>query len=438
MGRHDQRLTELLIGKRAHIGIIGAGYVGLPLARAFVSAGFRTTAFDIDEEKVGLLNAGVSYISYISSDLIAEMRHGGFAASADFTGISECDALLICVPTPLTQNREPDTSYIVATCNTITPNLRAGQLVVLESTTYPGTTDEVVRPILERSSLVVGETLFVAYSPEREDPNNPHYRTEDIPKLVGGCTPNCLAVVETLYRMVVKRVVPVASTRVAEAAKIFENTFRAVNIALVNELKMIFTRMDLDVWEVIDAAATKPFGFMRFVPGPGLGGHCVPIDPFYLSWKAREYDAECRFIEMAGEINTYMPYWVVNQTVIGLSRRGVSIKGAKILLLGLAYKRNVDDDRESPSYKLMSLLTNHGAVVHYHDPFVPLIKQRRRFNQFAGMSNTPLSEVPNYDAVLIATDHDDIDWDLVRDRAKLIVDTRGVYRDQVLAHVIRA
>jgi len=423
--------VELLerIGRGEEIvGVLGLGYVGLPLAAAFLKKGVKVIGLDTDAAKVDSLLRGKTYIQHIPDALIRECLSEGFEPTTDFGRARECDAILICVPTPLTVNHEPDMTYVIGSCESLVPHLRKGQMIVLESTTYPGTTDEVMRPILERSGLKADQDFWLAYSPEREDPNNPDFETVTIPKVVGADHPEALAAAVALYGRVIKRVVPVSSTRVAEAAKILENTFRAVNIALVNELKVVFTRMGIDVWEVIDAAATKPFGFMRFTPGPGLGGHCIPIDPFYLTWKAREYDVASRFIETAGEVNTSMPHWVVMQTMEAFSKRGRGLAGSKILMVGLAYKKNVDDARESPSYKLWELLEHQGVEVSYHDPFIPVVPPSREHGQFAGRLSTPLDRAGEFDAVLISTDHDGIDWAALLDRAKLVIDTRGVYR----------
>lgn len=421
-------LLERINNKTAVIGVLGLGYVGLPLAVVFSRKGFSVVGLDTDEEKVEKLRRGKTYIRHIPDAVIAELRDRGFDPTSDFARARDCDAVLICVPTPLTAHREPDMTYVVGSCEAIAPHLRPGQLIVLESTTYPGTTDEVMRPILERSGLRAGRDFFIGYSPEREDPNNPDYDTATIPKVVGADDPMGLELMKALYGQVVIRVVPVSSTRVAEAAKILENTFRAVNIALVNELKMVFSRMGIDIWEVIEAAATKPFGFMKFTPGPGLGGHCIPIDPFYLTWKAREYDMPTRFIEMAGEVNSAMPHYVVQQVLEAFSARGRGLRGARILIVGLAYKKNVDDARESPSFKLIELLEARGAEVSYHDPFIPVIPKTREHSHLAGRESVPLSRASDFDAVLIATDHDGIDWARLLDDARLIVDTRGVYR----------
>ncbi len=421
-------LLDRIREKTAVIGVLGLGYVGLPLAVAFARKGFRVVGLDTDGAKVERLRQGRTYIRHIPDEVVSELAARGFEPTSDFSLARECDAILLCVPTPLTAHREPDMTYIVGSCEAIALHLRRGQLIVLESTTYPGTTDEVMRPILERSGLIAGKDFYVGYSPEREDPNNPDYDTVTIPKVVGADDPEGLELLKALYGAVVARVVPVSSTRVAEATKILENTFRAVNIALVNELKMVFGRMGIDIWEVIEAAATKPFGFMKFTPGPGLGGHCIPIDPFYLTWKAREYDMPTRFIEMAGEVNSAMPHFVVQQVLEAFSARGRGLRGATVLLVGLAYKKNVDDARESPSFRLIDLLEARGAAVSYHDPFIPVIPRTRDHPHLAGRESVPLSRAAEFDAVLIATDHDGIDWARLLEDARLVVDTRGVYR----------
>lgn len=412
------------------VGIIGLGYVGLPLALAAVRQGLKVIGFDINPQRVEELNAGRGAFKHIpAEELAAGVRSGQFVATADFSRLGEPDALLIAVPTPLTKQREPNLSYVVSTTEAIAKCLRKGQLVVLESTTYPGTTDEVMRPILEEASgLASGKDFFLAFSPEREDPGNPHFGTSTIPKVVGGDGADALAMADALYSTFVVKTVPVSSTATAEAVKLTENIFRAVNIALVNELKTVYAAMGIDIWEVIDAAKTKPFGFMPFYPGPGLGGHCIPIDPFYLTWKAREYDITTRFIELAGQINSGMPYLVVNRLaeLVDTELRK-SLSASRILVIGLAYKKNIEDTRESPSLKLIELIEQRGAEVAYHDPHVPAVPPTRNYPQLAGRTSVPLtaSELAAFDAVLIATDHDDVDYRLLAEHSKLIVDTRN-------------
>ena len=438
MSKDFQTVLSDIKNKKATVGIVGMGYVGLPLTIEFAKQGFPVVGLDIDRVKVDELNKGNSYIKHIPAEKIKQARQTGFYATDDFSKVSECDAVLLCVPTPLTSHREPDMSYIESTCESIYPHLQKNQLVILESTTYPGTTDDVMKPILEKSGLKAGQDFYLAYSPEREDPNNPNFNTSTIPKVVGGYDSKSLELAKALYENVIVKVVPVSSTRVAEASKIVENTFRAVNIAFVNELKMIFDVMGIDVWEVLDAAATKPFGFMKFSPGPGLGGHCIPIDPFYLTWKAREYDMPTRFIEMAGEINTAMPYYVVSKAIEILADLDVSIKKSKILIIGMAYKKNVDDTRESPSYKLMDLLSQKGATVDYHDPYVSEISTSRHYKAYNGKKSVPIDKISDYDLVLISTNHDDIDWDFVLENSKRIIDTRNVYKDIQSSKVVKA
>lgn len=399
-------LFEKITERSANIGIIGMGYVGLPLAIEFCKAGFPVTGFDIDPEKVHMLNAGQSYIRHIDITPIANCGiRNRFSASSDFSLLAEKDCVLICVPTPLNKNREPDMTYVFNTTETIAQYLRKGQLIILESTTYPGTTDDDMRAILEKTGLTAGTDFHLAFSPEREDPANKDFSLKTTPKVVGGYTPKCLALAKALYDTIVIATVPVSSTRAAEATKLIENIYRSVNIALVNELKMLFDRMGIDVWECIEAAKTKPFGYQPFYPGPGLGGHCIPLDPFYLTWKAREYEFATRFIELAGEINTSMPEYVVSKVAIALNDMGKPIKGSNILLLGLAYKANVDDDRESPSYRLIQRLEELGARVDYNDPYIPAIRLTREFPQYAGRKSVEIS--PGYDLILIATAHDD-------------------------------
>jgi UDP-N-acetyl-D-glucosamine dehydrogenase len=422
-------LRRRIESRAAPIGVIGLGYVGLPLVRAVTEREFRVTGFDIDPEKVRLLNQGRSYIHHLPDDLIAGLVSSGrFEAVTDFAKLAGMDAILICVPTPLTRYREPDLSYVVATTEAVARHLRPGQLVVLESTTYPGTTREVMKPILERGGLKSGRDFFLAYSPEREDPGNAAYDARRIPKVVGGDGPEALRLVRALYDQFVTHTVPVSSLETAEAVKLTENIFRAVNIALVNELKVIYDVMGIDVWEVVEAAKTKPFGFMPFYPGPGLGGHCIPIDPFYLTWKAREHEVSTRFIELAGEVNTAMPRYVVDRLTAALSDRlGKSVRGARVLILGVAYKKNVDDTRESPSFKIMELLERRGAEVEFHDPLVAEIPGLREYPEFAGRRSVPLDRktLKRFDAALIATDHDGVDYKLVAAACPLVVDTRN-------------
>jgi UDP-N-acetyl-D-glucosamine dehydrogenase len=423
----ERGLAARLEAREAVVGIVGLGYVGLPLAMAAAEAGFRVVGFDIDADKVRLLNDGRSYVGTVPSPRIgAQHQDGRFRASADFSELAGCDAVAICVPTPLTRQREPDLSAVRATARAIAATLRPGQLIVLESTTYPGTTREVVIPILEGGGMKSGRDFFVGYSPEREDPGNRDYSTADIPKVVAGHGAEAARLIAALYGGIVRQVVPVSTLEVAEAVKITENIFRAVNIALVNELKVTYEAMGIDIWEVIEAAKTKPFGFMPFYPGPGLGGHCIPIDPFYLAWKAREYDLATRFIELAGEINVAMPRHVVDRLVAALDRH---VRGARILILGVAYKKNVSDIRESPAFKLMALLEKRGATVDYHDPHVPEIARTREHLEYAGRRSVDLNEasLAACDAVLLAADHDDIDYALTAAHAKLIVDTRNAF-----------
>jgi len=424
-----EALRRRLVARAAAVGVIGLGYVGLPLVGAIAGAGFRVVGFDIDPVKVAELNAGRSYIRHIpDADIARVVQERRFRAVTDFAELAAVDAVLICVPTPLTRHREPDLSYVVGTTEAIAPHLRRGQLVVLESTTYPGTTREVMRPILERGGLRSGVDFFLAYSPEREDPGNSQYSTTRIPKVVGGDGDAALALATALYDQFVAGTVPVASPETAEAVKLTENIFRAVNIALVNELKTVYEAMGIDVWEVIRAAATKPFGFMPFYPGPGLGGHCIPIDPFYLTWKAREYDISTRFIELAGEINTAMPRHIVDRLQAALDERtGKGLKGARVLILGVAYKKNVDDTRESPALRIMELLEARGAVVAYHDPFVPEIPRSREHAEFAGRRSLALAAetARGVDAALICTDHDGVDYRLLVQHCPLVIDTRN-------------
>jgi UDP-N-acetyl-D-glucosamine dehydrogenase len=418
-------LIEKIATRQARIGVIGLGYVGLPLVIEFCKAGFQVAGFDVDQNKVLLLNKGKSYIKHIDASRITQYS-SSFTPTTDFSKLSEMDCIVICVPTPLNKYREPDMSYVFTTTESVAKYLRRGQLISLESTTYPGTTDEDMRAILEKTGLKAGQDFHLAFSPEREDPNNGSFSTSTIPKVVGGYTKDCLNVAKAMYDTIVVKTVPVSSTKVAEATKLLENIYRSVNIAMVNELKMLFDRMGIDVWEVIEAAKTKPFGFQAFYPGPGLGGHCIPIDPFYLTWKAREYDFATRFIELAGEINTHMPYYVIQRTVDSLNCRGLSIKGAKVLVLGIAYKKNVDDMRESPSLKLIELYREKGAVVDYNDPYIPEMPRLRNHNLLE-MKSVQLTEtsIGQYDAVVIATDHSAYDYPWINKHARLIIDTRN-------------
>jgi len=411
------------------VGIIGMGYVGLPLALQFAASGCRVTGFDIDPAKVKDLKAGRSYIRHIPDREIASaLGQRRFDATTDFSVVAEQDAILICVPTPLDGHREPDLSFVLGTGRSIAQYLQREQLISLESTTYPGTTDEELRPVLEKgSNLKAGVDFHLVFSPEREDPGNLQFRTQNIPKIVGGLTPACRDAGCELYGKVVKEVIAVSSTRAAEATKLIENIFRCINIAMVNELKVVFERMGVDIWEVIEAAKTKPFGYMPFYPGPGLGGHCIPIDPFYLTWKAREYGVPTKFIELAGEVNTSMPRYVISRLLEALSDQGKPLKGARVLILGLAYKKNVDDPRESPSFELWDLLCKRGAVVGYHDPYIPKAPKMRHHPDVEGTPSVALTAeaLGGYDAVLIATDHDSIDYESVVRHAPLVIDTRN-------------
>ena len=423
-------LAEKIRAQEAEIGVIGMGYVGLPLALAAAEAGFSVTGFDIDGAKVAALQGGRSYIAHIAGEAVTAARKSGrFAATADFAELRRMDLVLACVPTPLTAQREPDMTFVTQTAEQIAAELRPGHLVIFESTTYPGTTADLMRPILEAGGLASGRDFFLAYSPEREDPGNPDHGTRRIPKVVGGDGEAALGLAVAFYEQLVPSVVPVSSTQTAEAVKLTENIFRAVNIALANELKVVYDAMGIDVWEVIEAAKTKPFGYMPFYPGPGLGGHCIPIDPFYLTWKAREYDVFTRFIELAGEVNTAMPRYVVERLAEGLSDRfGQSLKGARILVLGVAYKKNVDDTRGSASFKIIRLLQSRGAEVAYHDPFVPTIGPIRDYPELAGMQSMPWEDerLCRFSAALILTDHDGVDYETLLREVPLVVDTRNV------------
>ena len=421
-----QELLKKVEKKKAIVGVIGLGYVGLPLVREFTRAGMRVMGFDIDDGKVSKLMAGKSYIEHIPSATVKEMLSQGlFRATSNFNELSKPDAIIIAVPTPLNKMRDPDMTYIEATARAVSKRLRKGQLVVLESTTYPGTTREVMLPILEQSGLKVGKDFYLAFSPEREDPGRKDYSTRTIPKVVGGYDPDSLKLACAVYQTALETIVPVGSCEAAEACKILENTYRCVNIALVNELKQLFDRMGIDVWEVIRAASTKPFGFQPFYPGPGLGGHCIPIDPFYLSWKAKEFGMRTRFIELAGEVNVAMPEWVISKLMEALNERGKPLRGSRVLVLGLAYKKDIDDLRESPSLELIELLQCRGARVDYNDPHIPHThKQREHDLKMASVPITPAA-LRKYDAVLISTDHSAYDYDAIVRDAKLVIDTRN-------------
>ena len=434
---------QRIIDKDYKVGIIGLGYVGLPLVIAFAQKGFSVLGFDIDAQKVSRANTGQSYIQHIPDKQIKDLVDSGlFEATADFSRAAEADALLICVPTPLTLYREPDLSYVISTAESIRPHLHNEHLVILESTTYPKTTEGVLREALERDDLKAGKDFYLAYSPEREDPGNVNFSTTQIPKVVGGFDEASLVVAQALYEQIVPETVPVSSAATAEAVKLTENIFRSVNIALVNELKIIYDKMGIDIWEVIEAAKTKPFGYMPFYPGPGLGGHCIPIDPFYLTWKAREYDCPTRFIELAGEINTAMPEYVVQRTTDELNQRNKSVKDARILILGLAYKKNVGDPRESPTFELMRHFTEKGANVDYYDPYIPEVPATRRYSTFTGKKSIDWNPqaIAQYDLTLIATAHDNIDYQCLADHAQLIIDTRNAMSrvENPKATVVRA
>lgn len=429
-----EELSRLIEGRKAAVGVIGLGYVGLPLALAFAEKGFPVTGFDIDPRKMELLKQGKTYIQYISSARISEVvNNGTFSATDQFSRLHEPDVLIICLPTPLDEHFEPDMSYIVDNAELIRKSLRKGQMVILESTTYPGTTEELLAGILEKSGLAAGEDFYLAFSPEREDPGSTNYSTTTIPKVVGGINDESCQLAIELYDSIISATVPVSSASVAEATKLTENIFRAVNIALVNELKIIYDKMGIDVWEVLDAAETKPFGFMRFNPGPGWGGHCIPIDPFYLTWKAREYGLSTRFIELAGQVNITMPNWVINKLQSSLNKAKKPVNGSSVLLLGMAYKRNVGDVRESPGLVVLDLLLELGANVDYHDPYVEEIPKTRDHPERAGMKSVDLTpeNVAGYDAVLLITDHSDIDYRMAVEKAQIFVDTRGLVYKQL-------
>lgn len=423
--------------KTAVIGIVGLGYVGLPLMLRYSAIGFRVIGIDINQAKVDELNNGRSDIEHIPNASIAEAVSKGFEATADFARATECDALIMCVPTPLNKYREPDLSFVVNTTNSLKPHLRSGQVVSLESTTYPGTTEEEILPRVEESGLQVGKDIFLVYSPEREDPGNLDFETRTIPKVLGGHTEACLEVGKALYQPAIDQVVPVSSTKAAEMTKLLENIHRAVNIGLVNEMKIVADRMGIDIFEVIDAAATKPFGFTPYYPGPGLGGHCIPIDPFYLTWKAREFGLHTRFIELSGELNKAMPGYVLGKLMDGLNSQGKALSKSKVLVLGISYKKNVDDMRESPSVEVMELIRDKGAEVAYSDPHVPVFPKMRAHKFDLSSVELSAATLASFDAVVLTTNHDGFDYELIKQHARLIVDTRGVYREPA-PHIIKA
>jgi UDP-N-acetyl-D-glucosamine dehydrogenase len=423
--------------KKAIIGIVGLGYVGLPLALRYSEEKFKVIGFDIDLFKVNKINEGQSYIEHIHTEDVLKAKSAGFEATNDFKRIHEVDAIILCVPTPLNKYREPDLSFVLNTTESIIPYLRKGQIVSLESTTYPGTTEEELLPRVEKNGLKVGTDIFLVFSPEREDPGNEKFTTRTIPKVVGGQTPSCLEVGVALYAGVIDKVVPVSSAKAAEMTKLLENIHRSINIGLVNEMKMVCDKMGIDIHEVIDAAATKPFGFVAYRPGPGIGGHCIPIDPFYLTWKAREFGVHTHFIELAGEINSAMPSWVLKKIAKSLNQHEKSIKGSKVLVLGISYKKNIDDMRESPSVFLMEKIRDEGAVLDYSDPHVPVFPKMREHNfDLKSVELTPAT-IASYDCIVLTTDHDRFDYEMIQKNAKLLVDTRGKYR-KVFPNVVKA
>lgn len=425
-------LLQKINNKKAKIGIIGLGYVGLPLGLTFAAKKINVLGFDLDERKISLLSKGKGYLKHISDKKIKGAVDSGYLkATSDFSRLKEADAIIICVPTPLTEHREPDMSYVENTAKTIAKYLRKGQLVVLESTTYPGTTNELLLPMFEnaggKNKFKVGKDFYLAFSPEREDPNNPDFTTAEIPKVIGGVTPECSKVAKALYDQVIIKTVPVSSPSAAEATKLLENIFRSINIALVNELKMVFDKMNIDIWEVIAAASTKPFGFKPFYPGPGLGGHCIPIDPFYLTWKAREFEINTKFIELAGEINTFQPYYVVEKSVEVLNKFKKALNGSKVLILGAAYKKDIDDMRESPSLKLIEIYREKGASVEYYDPLVPVLPKSRKYKYDMKSVNLTKEKIRSYDLVVLSTDHSIFDYKMIAANAKLVVDSRNAF-----------
>lgn len=430
-------LVKKLNDKSAVIGIVGLGYVGLPLMLRYHAVGYNVLGLDIDQGKVDALLNGESYIEHISADAIQSANDDRWDATTDFSRIKDVDAIILCVPTPLTEYREPDLSYVLDTMKAVQPHMRADQVLSLESTTYPGTTEEELLPMIEEAGLKLGETAFLVYSPEREDPGNANFTTNTIPKVVGGHTPACLKVGTALYQNAIDTIVPVSSTKVAEMTKLLENIHRSVNIGLVNEMKIVADRMGIDIFEVIDAAATKPFGFTAYYPGPGLGGHCIPIDPFYLTWKARQYGVHTKFIELAGELNASMPDFVISKLMHGLNDHGKPLKGSRILILGIAYKKNVDDERESPCIEILDKLLKKGANVDYSDPHIPQFKNMRKYDYDFKSVDLTIDAIKGYDAVVLATDHDAFDYEMIKNNSNLIIDTRGKYRGDH-GHIIKA
>jgi len=425
-----EQLLSKIKDKNVTIGIVGLGYVGLPLMLCYVEENYKVLGLDIDASKVSQLNQGQSYIEHISSDSISNASNSLFEATTDFSRSVDVDALILCVPTPLNKYREPDLSFVIDTLESLIPYLRKGQVLSLESTTYPGMTDEELKPRIEKLGLKIGQGFFLVYSPEREDPGNPNFSTRTIPKIVGGYSSSCLEVGLALYQGIIDKVVPVSSTGAAEMTKLLENIHRAVNIGLVNEMKVVADRMGIDIHEVIDAAATKPFGFVPYYPGPGLGGHCIPVDPFYLTWKAREFGLHTRFIELAGEINSAMPEYVVGKVISALNTQSKALKGSKVLILGIAYKKNIDDMRESPSVEIMELLQKQEAILDYYDPHVPVFPEMRKHHFEMESITLSKEKLNSYDVVVLATDHDKFDYDLIRENSKMIIDSRGKFKGQ--------
>ena len=431
------QILDKIKNKSVKVGIVGMGYVGLPLGLAFAAKKINVLGFDLDDKKVRLLMQGKSYIKHINGNKIKDaIKSGKLKATTDFSRLPEVDAIIICVPTPLDEHREPDMSYVVNTAKTIAKYLRKGQLVTLESTTYPGTTDEILKPLFEnaakagKNKFKVGKDFYLAFSPEREDPNNQDFSTVTIPKVVGGVTPKCLKIAQALYDLVIIKTIPVSSTKAAEASKLLENIYRSINIAMVNELKMVFDRMNIDIWEVIAAASTKPFGFKPFYPGPGLGGHCIPIDPFYLTWKAREFEINTKFIELAGEINTHQPYYVVERSMEVLNKFKKTLNGSKVLILGAAYKKDIDDMRESPSLKLIEIYREKGAKVEYSDPLIPILPKTRKYNYNMKSVNLTKEKLKSFDLVVLSTDHSIFDYKFIALNSKVIVDSRNAFESK--------